>query len=79
MMEMQTRGNPMPIWPQMETRVLPWCFVWNIYSVTLYIENFSSIRFSVSSFMWISLIHLDLSFVQGDTYGSIFIFLHTDS
>jgi hypothetical protein len=26
-----------------------------------------------------SLIYLDLSFVQGDRYGSIFIFLHTDS
>jgi hypothetical protein len=41
--------------------------------------NFSSIRFSVSGFMYWSLIHLDLSFVQGDKYGSIFILLHTDS
>mgnify|MGYP007133048323 CR=1 FL=1 len=41
--------------------------------------TFSSIRFSVSGFMLRSLIHLDLSFVQGDKYGSIFIFLHTDS
>ena len=40
MMEMQTRGNPMPIWPQMETRVLPWCFVWNITnSVVLSVES----------------------------------------
>ena len=41
--------------------------------------TFSSIRFSVSGFMLRSLIHLDLSFVQGDKYGSIFILLHTDS
>jgi hypothetical protein len=41
--------------------------------------NFSSIRLSVSGFMLRTLIHLDLSFVQGDKYGSIFIFLHTDS
>ena len=30
----------------------------------------------VSGFMWMSLIHLDLSFVPGDKYGSIFIFLY---
>ena len=36
--------------------------------------TFSSIRFSVSGFMLRSLIHLDLSFVHGDRYGSIFIF-----
>jgi hypothetical protein len=41
--------------------------------------NFSSIRFSVSGFMLRSLIHLNLSFVQSNKYGSIFIFLHTDS
>jgi hypothetical protein len=40
--------------------------------------TFSSIRLSVSGFMLRSLIHLHLSFVQGDKYGSIFIFLHTD-
>ena len=40
--------------------------------------TFSSIRFSVSGFMWRSLIHLDLSFVQGDKNGSICILLHTD-
>jgi hypothetical protein len=34
-------------------------------------STFSSIRFSVSVFMLRSLIHLDLSFVQGDKYGSI--------
>jgi len=38
--------------------------------------TFSSIIFTVSGFV---LIHFDLSFVHGDKYGSIFIFLHTDS
>jgi hypothetical protein len=36
----------------------------------------SSINFSVSGFMWSSLIHLDLSFVQVDKNGSIYILLH---
>jgi hypothetical protein len=36
----------------------------------------SSPRFSMYSFMSWSLIHLDLSFVQGDSYGSIWILLH---
>ena len=40
--------------------------------------TFSSIRFSVSGFMLISLIHLDLSFVQGNKYVSICILLHVD-
>jgi hypothetical protein len=35
-----------------------------------------SINFSVSGFMWRSLIHLHLSFVQGDKKGSIHILLH---
>ena len=39
---------------------------------------FSSRRFSVCVFMLRLLIHLDVSFVQGDKYGSIFILLHTD-
>jgi hypothetical protein len=39
--------------------------------------NFSSIRFSVSGFMLRSLIYLNLSFLQCEKYGSIFIFLHT--
>jgi hypothetical protein len=39
----------------------------------------SSIRFSVSGFMLGFLIHLDLSFVQGDKYGSVFIFLQSAS
>jgi hypothetical protein len=38
--------------------------------------NFSSISFSVSGFMWTSLIHLDLSFVQEDKNGQIHILLH---
>ena len=42
------------------------------------LPTFSSIRFSVTGFMLRSLIHLDLSFVHGDRYGSIFIFLHVD-
>ena len=44
---------------------------WRLFS------TFSSISFSVSGFMWRSLIHLDLSFVQGDN-GWICILLHTD-
>ena len=44
-----------------------------------FFPTFSSIRFSVSGFILRSLIHLDLCFVKGDKYGSIFIFLHTDS
>ena len=40
--------------------------------------TFFSIRFSVSGFMWRSLIHLDLSFVEGDKNGSICILLHAD-
>jgi hypothetical protein len=39
----------------------------------------SSIRFNVSGFMLRFLIYLDLSFVQGDKYGTIFIHPHTDS
>jgi hypothetical protein len=38
--------------------------------------TFSSISFNVSGFMWSSLIHLDLSFVQEDKNGSICILLH---
>jgi hypothetical protein len=39
-------------------------------------STFSSISFSVSGYMWSSLIHLDLNFVQGDKKGSIHIILH---
>jgi hypothetical protein len=38
--------------------------------------TFSSISFTLSGFMWSSLIHLDLSFLQGDKNGSIQILLH---
>ena len=42
------------------------------------LPTFSSMRFSVVDFMLRSLIHLNLSFVHGDRYGSIFILLHVD-
>jgi hypothetical protein len=38
--------------------------------------TFSSISFSVSGFMWSSLIHLDLRFVHRNNNGSIHILLH---
>ena len=41
--------------------------------------TFSSISFSVSGFMWSSLIHLDLTLVQGDRNGSILNLLHDNS
>ena len=40
---------------------------------------FSSISFSVSGFMWRSLIHLNLTLVQGDSTGSIRNLLHDNS
>jgi hypothetical protein len=40
--------------------------------------TFCSISFSVAGFTWSSLIHLDLSFVQGDENGSIRILLHNN-
>jgi hypothetical protein len=40
------------------------------------LPTFSSIKFSVSDFMWRSLIHLDLSFIQGDKNESTHILLH---
>ena len=42
------------------------------------LPTFSSIRFSVFGLILRSLIHLDLSFVHGDRYGSIFILLQVD-
>ena len=39
-------------------------------------HTFCSVRFSVSCFMLRSLIHLNLSFMQGDKHGSICILLH---
>jgi hypothetical protein len=38
--------------------------------------TFSSVSFRVSGFIWSSLIHLDLSFVQGEKNGAIRILLH---
>ena len=40
------------------------------------LHTFSSIRFSVVRLILKSLIYLDLSFVHGNRYGSIFILLH---
>jgi hypothetical protein len=40
--------------------------------------TFSSISFSLSSFMWRSLIYLDLRFVQGNKNGLICILLHAN-
>jgi hypothetical protein len=37
-------------------------------------STFYSIRFSVSGFMSRSLVHLDLSFMKGDKYGTIALF-----
>jgi hypothetical protein len=38
--------------------------------------TFSSLNFSVSGYMWRSLVHLDLSFIQGYKNGSILILPH---
>jgi hypothetical protein len=43
------------------------------------VPTYFSIRFSVLCFLLRFLIHLDLSFVQGDKYRSIFIFFFTYS
>jgi hypothetical protein len=40
--------------------------------------TFYFISFSVSAFLWRSLVHQDLSFVQGDKNGLICILLHTE-
>jgi hypothetical protein len=40
--------------------------------------NFSAMRLSESGLLLRSLIHLDLSFLQGNKNGSIFILLHAD-
>ena len=58
------------------------CSIQEILPVTISLRLFptlSSISFSVSDFMWNSLIHLDLSFVQGYTNGSIHILLHDNN
>ena len=43
-----------------------------------YASTFSSVKFSEAGFMLRSLIHLDLNFVHGDRYESIFILLCVD-
>ena len=48
---------------------LCWCF-WG--------SMFPFIRFSLSGFIWRFLIHMDLSFIQGDKNGSNCILLHAD-
>ena len=40
--------------------------------------SFFSISFSVSGFMWRSLVHIDLSLVKGGKNGSYCILLHAD-
>jgi hypothetical protein len=42
------------------------------------LPSFFSIRFRVSGFLWSYLVHLDLSFVQGDKNGSLRILLHNN-
>jgi hypothetical protein len=54
---------------------------WNFPSVPISSRlspTFYSISLSVSGFMWSCLIHLDLSFVQGDKNGSVYILLHNN-
>ena len=43
-----------------------------------FLSTFYSVRFSVVRFILRFLLHLDLSFVLGDTYKSIFIILYVD-
>ena len=45
---------------------------------SMFFPTLSSITFSISGFMWRSLINLDLSFVQGNKNGPICILLHVD-
>ena len=52
---------------------------WSLVPMCLSVlPTFSSMMFSVTDFMLRSMTHLDLSFVRGDRYGSIFILLHVD-
>jgi hypothetical protein len=54
----------------------------NFYLVSIssrLFPTFSSINFRVSGFMWSSLIHLDLTFIEGDNNGSISILLHDNA
>jgi hypothetical protein len=53
-----------------------WC---SVQEISPCVQGSSpSIRFSVSGLMWRSLIHLDLSFAQGDKNWWIFILLHAN-
>ena len=58
-----------------------WGYIYEVVPVPMrstVLSTFSSIMFSVAGFMLRSLIHLNLRFVHGDRYGSIFILLHVD-
>jgi len=59
-----------------------WCFIHKIFLCAKFLlrlfPTFSSTRFSVSGFMWRSLIHLDMSLVLGNKNWSIWILLHSD-
>jgi hypothetical protein len=48
----------------------------NFFPLCPYLQGFPPL--SVSGFMWSSLIHLDLSYVQGDKNGSISILIHAN-
>ena len=53
-------------------------FVQKDVSCAKVFPTFSPISFNVPDYIPRYLIHLDLSFVQGDKYGSICILLHAD-
>ena len=58
-----------------------WCSVQEIFPVHMCLRLFPIFfffSFSVSGFIWRSLIHLNLNFVQGDKNGSIYILLHAN-
>jgi hypothetical protein len=58
-----------------------WMAIYLIFSCACVFNTlspFSSINFSVSGFIWRSLIHLYLSFVQGEKNRLICILLHAD-
>ena len=58
--------------------LLPCSQIFSGILVCFQFTNFSSLRFIVVGFILRSLIPLDLSFVHGDRYGSIYILLHVD-
>ena len=58
-----------------------WCSVQEIslcVDVFEVLSQFSSNRFSVSCFMWMSFMHFDLKIVQEDKNGSIYFILHAN-